>query len=131
MRIGHLAEQADVTVKALRFYEQAGVLPAAARLASGYRDYDSSALDRLRFVKAAQGAGLTLAEIRQIIVIREHDQSPCEHVTALLHARARDLDQRIAELGRLRDDLDRLQKRARSLDPGACDPSAVCHLIPT
>jgi MerR family copper efflux transcriptional regulator len=40
------------------------VLPEPARGDSGYRDYDESALDRLAFVKAAQAAGLSLAQIR-------------------------------------------------------------------
>ena len=63
MRIGELAEQAGMTTKTLRFYEQAQVLPQPARTASGYRDYDETSLARLRFVRAAQGAGLSLAEI--------------------------------------------------------------------
>ena len=53
MSIGDLASGAGLTVKTLRFYEQAGVLAVAARLPSGYRDYDGAALARLRFVKAA------------------------------------------------------------------------------
>ncbi len=70
MRIGDLASRTGLTVKTLRFYEQAGVLAVAARLPSGYRDYNESALARLRFVKAAQAAGLTLTKIRQVIAVR-------------------------------------------------------------
>ena len=86
MRIGELATRTGLTVKALRFYEAAGVLPATERRPSGYRDYDEAALTRLRFVRAAQAAGLTLAEIRQIVTVREHHGPPCRHVTALLDA---------------------------------------------
>ncbi len=46
MRIGELAQQAGVTTKALRVYEQSGVLPEPARSPSGYRDYDETALAR-------------------------------------------------------------------------------------
>src|SRR3546814_8918106 len=59
--IGELSERSNVPAKTLRFYEDVGVLPPPARTSSGYRDYDNSALDRLRFIASAQGAGLSLA----------------------------------------------------------------------
>ncbi len=131
MRIGELARRAGTTTKTLRFYEQAGLLPEPDRTPSGYRDYDPAALDRLAFVKAAQAAGLTLAEIRAIVAIREAQGPPCEHVVGLLDAHAADLDQRITELTDLRLEVERLRARARDLDPAACGAAAVCHVIPT
>jgi MerR family copper efflux transcriptional regulator len=131
MRIGDLAGRAGLTVKTLRFYETAGVLPEAARTPAGYRDYDDSALSRLRFVKGAQAAGLTLAEIRHVIAVRDSDGPPCRHVAGLLDSHAADLDRRITELTALREDITRLQDRASTLDPTACDAAEVCHVIPT
>lgn len=131
MRIGDLANRSGLTVKTLRFYETVGVLPEAARLPSGYRDYDDNALVRLTFVKAAQAAGLSLSEISQVITISDDDGPPCEHVTGLLDAHAADLDRRIVELTTLRADITRLQERAATLDPSTCDPTGVCHVIPT
>lgn len=131
MRIGDLASRSGLTVKTLRFYETAGVLPEAARTPSGYRDYDDSAMPRLAFIKAAQAAGLTLAEIKQVIAVRDNDGPPCQHVTELLDTRATDLDRRITELTTLRQDITRLRSRASTLDPTACDPAGVCHVIPT
>ena len=131
MRIGELAGRAGLTTKALRYYEQAGVLPGPARTASGYRDYDDTALARLRFVRAAQAAGLTLAEIRTVIAVREDQGAPCEHVTALLDRHAAALDERIAELGATRAEVRRLRDRAATLDPATCRADGVCHVIPT
>lgn len=130
MRIGELAARAGLTPKTLRFYESAGVLPEPDRRPSGYRDYGDAALARLRFVKAAQAAGLSLAEIRQVIAVRDRSGPPCRHVTEVLDAHAVDLDDRIAELTALRDDVRRLRERANGLDPASCDDDAVCHLIP-
>lgn len=120
-----------MTSKALRFYEQAGLLPAPQRTPSGYRDYDERGLDRLRFIKAAQAAGLTLGKIAEIIAAREQTAPPCEHVTALLEAHAADLDARITELNELRHEVQRLRDRAATLDPAACGDDAVCHVIPS
>ena len=130
VRIGELATKAGLTAKTIRFYETAGVLSEPERQPSGYRDYDDSALARLRFVKAAQAAGLTLAEIRQVIAVRDLSGPPCRHVTDLLDTHAADLDRRIAELTALRDEVQRLRDRADSLDPSRCDDTAVCHVIP-
>lgn len=130
VRIGELATAAGVTTKAVRFYEQTHVLPEPVRRPSGYWDYGDEALARLRFVKAAQAAGLTLAEIRQVIRVRDEGASPCEHVTQLLDAHAHDLDRRIAELVALREDVRVLRDRAKSLDPATCDPASVCNVIP-
>jgi MerR family copper efflux transcriptional regulator len=131
VRIGEFAERAGTTTKTLRFYERAGLLPAPERTASGYRDYDEGVRDRLAFIKAAQAAGLTLAEIREVIAVRIDNGPPCAHVAGLLDAHAADLDARIAELTALRDDVRRLRARAQHLDPAACPDSSVCHVIPT
>jgi len=131
VRIGELAERAGTRSKTLRFYERAGLLPEPERTASGYRDYDEGVLDRLSFVKAAQAAGLTLAEIRQVIAVRHDSGPPCAHVAALLEVHAVDLDARIAALEATRAEVQRLRQRASRLDPADCRPDGVCHVIPT
>ncbi len=129
MRIGELAERAGISAKAIRYYEQIGILPTPARTVSGYRAYDPVVLGRLGFVRAAQALGLTLGEIRQIIAFRDDGAAPCVHVTALLERRAAELGQRIAELRELQGEITKLAERAASLDPEQCPPERVCHVI--
>ena len=129
MRIGELAEQAGISTKAIRYYEQIGILAPPARTASGYRTYDQAALGRLGFVRAAQAVGLTLGEIRQVIAFRDNGQVPCAHVADLLQRHAADLDVRILELQQLRGELRQLAERATTLDPEHCPPERVCHII--
>jgi MerR family transcriptional regulator, copper efflux regulator len=129
MRIGELAEQAGISTKAIRYYEQIGILPPSARTASGYRTYDEAALRRLGFVRAAQAVGLTLGEIRQVIAFRDDGQAPCAHVTGLLQRHAAELDARIRELQQLRGELRQLAERATTSDPETCPPERVCHII--
>ena len=130
VRTGELAARVGMTTKALRFYEQGGLLPEPARTPTGYRDDDEGALARLRFIRAAQAAGLTLAEVRQVIVVRDEAGPPCAHVAALLDRHAAELDARIDELLVARVEVDRLRRRAGELDPSECAESAVCHVIP-
>src|ERR671936_2011325 len=108
MRIGELADQAGISTKAIRYYEQIGILAPPARTSSGYRAYDQAALGRLGFVRAARALGLTLGEIRQIIAFRDDGTAPCAHVTALLQRRAAELGARITQLQRLRGELQQL-----------------------
>jgi DNA-binding transcriptional MerR regulator len=129
VRIGELARRAGTSARTLRFYEQAGLLPAPLRTPSGYRDYDDAAVDRLAFVRAAQAAGLTLAEIREVVAVREAQGPPCAHVVGLLDRHADELDARIAELEATRAEVRRLRDRAATLDPAACVDADVCTVL--
>jgi DNA-binding transcriptional MerR regulator len=131
MRIGQLAERAGVTTQAIRFYERVGLIPLPPRTSAGYRDYDEDALDRLAFIRAGQALGLTLGELREVIALRARGEVPCAHVARLLDAKATEVDSRIADLQRLRDELRVLRDRADRLHPEDCDPAQVCHVIAT
>ncbi len=129
MRIGEVAEASGVPDKTIRYYEEIGVLESPDRASNGYRSYERSVVDKLRFVRAAQSIGLSLGEIREVIALRDRGETPCEHVVELIRRRAREIDAQIAELELVRQDLARLEKRARSLDPARCDPGKICHVI--
>jgi MerR family copper efflux transcriptional regulator len=129
MKIGELAELAGTSVKTIRYYDRVGVLRPKQRSGSGYRLYDEDALDRYRFVRAAQAVGLRLGEIREIVALRDRGVTPCAFVAELIGRRADELDARIVELIALRDELRSLGRRARNLDPRQCDPRLICHVI--
>ena len=102
LKIGELARRAGVTAKAIRFYERKRVLPPAKRAANRYRLYDNDALEMLSFVKQAVGLGLTLAEVKEIIAIRQGGRPPCAHVHRLLRDKAGELDRKLKDLLELR-----------------------------
>jgi MerR family copper efflux transcriptional regulator len=126
LRIGQVAARAGVTPKAIRFYEVAGVLPAPARGRNGYRLYRDEAVDVLQFVRRAAGLGLTLAEIKEIVAIRQGGRPPCSHVHRLLQDKARELDHKLQDLMELR------RRLRRSLEAWNRQPmvkAAVCPHI--
>ena len=126
MRIGELAQATGTTTGTLRFYEQAGVLAAPARAANGYRDFPAEAVTRVDVVRAAQAAGLTLAQIREILEVRDGGRQPCAHVARLVEARLDEVASRLAELERTRDELLRLRGRLEGLDPSQCREDDIC-----
>jgi DNA-binding transcriptional MerR regulator len=130
MRIGELARASGIAPSAVRYYEQLGLLPAPERTASGYRSYAGEAVDRLAFIRSAQAVGLTLAEVRQVLGVRDAGEAPCRVVTELIDRRYAEVRARITELQGLERDLSRLRARAERLEPRDCDPSGICHVIP-
>ncbi|GGC14283.1 heavy metal-responsive transcriptional regulator [Cellulomonas sp. APG4] len=129
MRIGELAQASGTTTKTLRYYEQAGLLPAPERTITGYRDYEPATLQRLNFIRRGQAAGLTLAQIREVLHVRDAGGAPCHHVRELLDSRVHQLDRQIAHLQALRETVTELRDAAAEPDPGACDPTAVCRYL--
>jgi DNA-binding transcriptional MerR regulator len=128
MRTGALAAASGTTAKTIRFYEQAGLLPAPPRTPAGYRDYPPEAAARLSFIRSAQSAGLSLAEIRVVLAIRDHGEPPCAHVTGLLRGHLAETERRLAELTATRTMLRDLLATAGATDPETCTGS-VCRIL--
>ena len=129
MRIGELAAASGTTTKTLRFYEECGLFPRTGRAANGYRDYGPEALGRLDFIRRGRAAGLTLAQIRDVIDIRDAGDAPCHHVYQLITARLADIDRQIADLDVLRAALIHRRDQAGEADPSTCPADTVCRYV--
>jgi len=130
MRIGDLAAAAQIPPETVRYYEKRGLLAAPERSPNGYRAYDDSALNQLRFIRTAQAAGLTLAEIRSVIELRNDGATPCSHVEALLVGKLAEVRERQRQLAVLERELAGLVDRSAAMDPADCRPDDICHLLP-
>ncbi len=102
MKIGQLAQRAEVNIDTVRYYEREGLLPKPERLSSGYRIYGEGDVKRLRFVRRAKALGFTLPEIRELLELsRSRDGDMAAMKSAALDKIA-DVKARIAELERMR-----------------------------
>ncbi len=104
--IGQLAQRAGVAIDTVRYYERNGLLPPSGRLASGYRRYGDIELKRLRFIRRAKVLGFTLEDIRGLLSLS--DEQNVAEVRTAAQGKLADIEQRIAELERVRDGLRRL-----------------------
>jgi MerR family transcriptional regulator, copper efflux regulator len=127
VRIGEVAGRSGVPAKTIRFWEDEHLLPPPDRTPAGYRDYGPAILERLAFIRNSQAAGLTLDHIRQVLDIRDGGQPPCVHVTGLIARRLGEVEARLAELTRARDQLAALAERAAEQDPADC--CGYCSII--
>ncbi len=129
MKIGELGRRTGVPTKTIRYYEDIRLLPEPDRAPNGYREYRDDAVARLRFIRDAQGTGLTLMEIASILDLRGHGEGTCHHVIELLDRHLDDLDRYIENLHDTRDQLVALTERAKSLDPEDCTDPNRCQTI--
>jgi MerR family redox-sensitive transcriptional activator SoxR len=106
LSIGEVAERSGVATSALRFYEREGLIESD-RTAGGQRRYHRDVLRRIAFVRAAQRVGLSLDDIRSSLAALPGNRTPTAADWQRLSRSWRPLlDERIAELERLRDSLD-------------------------
>lgn len=114
MRIGEVASRAGVTRRALRLYEEHGLL-APVREANGYREYDESSLTRVRNIRFLVEAGLTLADTMKFMNCLDGDiasSTPCPPGIAVVKERLVALSARIDELATTRSRLSALLDEA-------------------
>ena len=128
MRIGQLAEAAGVDTTTVRYYESVGLLPEPKRRPSGYRDYDLSDVERLRFVRQARSLGLPVDDIWEILALRDRGEAPCPYVREVITREAEAMEERIGQLVTLRAELIRLQQLAPEIPDGPSE-SGVCHIL--
>ena len=127
LTIGEMAQACDVSRDTLRFYERERLLPPARRSASGYRLYREEDAAQVRFVRRAQTMGLTLEDIREMLLAKPlKTPEQCRRVAARLKARVNAVDGRIGELKAFREELVRYLKRCeRALAREECCPVVI------
>src|SRR5579863_1572701 len=106
--IGELARRTGCQAETIRYYEHEGLLPAPARSQGNYRQYDTTHVERLSFIRHCRSLGITLAEIRALLDFRDAPTRDCAAVSALLDEHVRHVAVRIEELRRLQRQLRRL-----------------------
>ena len=130
LRIGELTQQVEVAPSTVRYYEEIGLLPPAARTESGYRVYHRADVERMRFIQRAKTLDFSLEEIKEILNLREHGEAPCAYVINRIEAKLEEVDHKMAALVRLKAELVQLRAEAtRLLVVDIEAKSCVCHLI--
>ncbi|UKE69076.1 heavy metal-responsive transcriptional regulator [Xanthomonas cerealis pv. cerealis] len=120
--IGALARQADVAIDTVRYYERQGLLPAPPRRASGYRDYDAAAVERVRCIRRAKDLGFSLEEIGDLLALQDDRLHGVEGIKQRASERVHELDRRIAQLTEMRDALAALVAECPGRGEPACCP---------
>jgi MerR family copper efflux transcriptional regulator len=106
LTISQLAQRADVPIDTIRYYERARLIAEPPRRPSGYRQYPEDTVQRLRFIRRAKALGFSLDEIADLLAL-----SGKRNVAAVKRSaqqKLAEVEQKIAELNRIRDALSQL-----------------------
>lgn len=112
--IGQVARQSGLKPSAVRYYERHRIIPPAPRLPNGYRVYDEDTLRWLSFVRRAQGFGMSLENVKELLQLAGHGRTPCERVRQLARQHLTEIDQSIRDLRTLKSQLELLLRRKAS-----------------
>ena len=110
MKIGQAAAAAGVSERMIRHYEKIGLITAAARRDSGYRDYDERDVHTLRFIGRARDLGFPLEDIRTLLALWNDRERSSADVKSLALARAAELRRKARELDSMRRTLEHLAR---------------------
>jgi DNA-binding transcriptional MerR regulator len=105
LTVGQLASSAGVRADTVRYYEREGLLPVPQRTEGEHRRYGPNDVDRLLFIRGAQRLGLRLAEIRELLAVRDAGTCACEPAEGLLRRHVAEIEKKMERLAALRAEL--------------------------
>lgn len=127
LRIGEVARTTGLGIHAIRFYERQGLLRQPGRSEGGFRLFDETSVRDLKFISQAQTLGFSLAEIRELLVLRHGEGEACSHVRDLLRSKIAAVRRKLRQLTemkqRLESDLRKCERKLRvqgDLHPDPC-----------
>ena len=120
MKLGEVAAASGISQRMIRHYEKIGLIAAAARRDSGYRDYDHRDVHALRFIGRARDLGFPIEEIRQLLALWHDRSRSSSDVKSLALARAAGLKLKEAQLHEMRLSLERLAAQCHGDDRPDC-----------
>lgn len=120
LTIGQMAEQTGCKVQTIRYYEQIGLMPDAARTEGNQRRFGSEHLERLNFVRHCRELGFSLDAIRKLLRLSDSPRQSCEAVDRIARHQLEQVESRIARLETLRNELQRIIKQCRGGQMADC-----------
>lgn len=104
-RISEIGELLGLSADTLRYYEKIGLLKQVARTSGGARVYTNKDLSRLRFIRRAQSMNFSLAEIANLLEMREDPQHARDEVRQMTRNKLVEVESQLKELKTLRNEL--------------------------
>ena len=114
MKIGELAHIAQTTVETVRYYEKEGLLPETARTAGNFRVYGPNHVERLRFIRNCRALDMSHEEIHTLLGLADRPQDDCGAINNVFDEHIAHVNERIKELGNLKQQLQALRARCQS-----------------
>lgn len=129
LTISELAKRSRVPSKTIRFWEEHGLLPKAARTHTGYRVFHPDSLRYVAFIRKSKAIGLTLAEMREILRLSRTGHCPCPEIGLWTEEKQRAAEDQMRSLAELIERLKRIRKQCSVSARSHKKCGDVCYLI--
>ncbi|WP_066424093.1 heavy metal-responsive transcriptional regulator [Anabaena sp. 4-3] len=128
LQVGEISRQLGLNPQTIYFYERIGLIPPPQRSESGYRLFSQLDVNRLAFISRAKALGLSLEDIKKILVLKDGRSLTCKAMYDRLNQKLQEIDEQIQQLQKLRDELVPLVERCgeKLTHP---DPSYECVVL--
>lgn len=120
LSIGDLAKKTGVKVPTIRFYEDIGLMSKPVRTEGGQRRYGDEDVARLSFIRHARQLGFEVGDVRELLVLSSDPDRPCAEADKIVYRHLEEVEQKIASLSALRDELKRMVCGERHGRIGEC-----------
>ena len=129
LQIGTAAKVTGLSIDAIRFYQKSGLLKPPARSAAGYRLFTDVEIADLQFIAKAQDLGFSLAEIKELVSLRNENGRVCPEVRALIRRKLQNVRQKIAVLQEMESELARGLRACDRALKGRTAAQSACPMI--
>ena len=127
-QVGEVSRSLGINPQTLYFYERIGLIPSPRRTEAGYRLFSQGDVERLAFISRAKSLGLSLDEIKEILVLKEGQLLTCKAVYDRLSPKVQEIQENIQKLQTLHDELLPLLEQCRTNFDQA-DPKHQCIVL--
>lgn len=108
MNVGQAADQAGLPVKTVRYYADIGLVEPLARSPAGYRLYSETEVSKLTFIRRARAFDFSIQDCRELLGLYQDEDRSSRDVKTMALKRLDQIDDKLAELNKLRDELARV-----------------------
>ncbi|WP_457649485.1 Cu(I)-responsive transcriptional regulator [Profundibacter sp.] len=108
MNVGQAAELAGLPVKTVRYYADIGLVEPMGRSDAGYRLYGESEVSKLTFIRRARAFDFSVRDCRELLGLYEDKTRSSKDVKKIALKRLAEIDEKLSELQKLRDELARV-----------------------
>jgi MerR family mercuric resistance operon transcriptional regulator len=114
--IGQLAKKARCKVETVHYYEKSGLMPEPPRTEGGHRIYALSHIKRLNFIRRSRELGFSIRQIKELLTFIDEPNHYCGEVKAMAMLQAREVQQKINDLQRLKMALNDMVSKCKGAD---------------
>ena len=120
MNIGKASKFSELTVKAVRYYDNIGLVKPHQNISSGYREYNDEDVLKLKFVGKARKFNFSIDECRELLSLYENKSRPSKEVKKLTLEKISQIDEKLKQLQNLKDELTYLADNCQGDDRPNC-----------